>query len=141
MEGLTRVTCVIVVLGLVLAGCAKKEETTPAAPSSTGVAAPAQEQPAQQTAAQAAQQAEQTAVKVTQQAVQEANQVKTTAVAAAQEAVAEQTVCPVMKGQPIDKTIFVEYQGKRVYFCCESCKAAFEKEPAKYLADLPQFKR
>jgi len=134
-----RATCLIAVLGLVLAGCAKKEETTPAAPSTTGVAAPVSE---------AAQQAEQAAVKAAEQAVQEANQVKATAVVAAQQAqetvqqaAAEQTVCPVMKGQPIDKTIFVEYQGQKVYFCCESCKASFEKEPAKYLAELPQFKR
>lgn len=51
----------------------------------------------------------------------------------------QQTICPVMAG-PIDKNIFTEYKGKKVYFCCASCKDAFEKEPEKYLEKLPQFK-
>ena len=55
-------------------------------------------------------------------------------------ATAEQTVCPVMGGA-IDKTIFVEYEGKKVYFCCPACKPKFEAEPAKYVAKLPQFKQ
>jgi len=53
---------------------------------------------------------------------------------------AEQTLCPVM-GNPIDKNIFVEYQGKKVYFCCPACKPEFEKDPAKYVAKLPQFQK
>jgi YHS domain-containing protein len=56
-------------------------------------------------------------------------------------AATEQTVCPVMAGNPIDKNVFVEYKGKKVYFCCEDCKAAFNKEPEKYIKDLPQFKQ
>jgi YHS domain-containing protein len=60
-----------------------------------------------------------------------------TAQPAAQTA-AEQTNCPVMGG-PIDKSIFVEYKGKKVYFCCNSCVAQFQKDPEKYLAKLPQF--
>ncbi|MDH4240179.1 MAG: YHS domain-containing protein [Phycisphaerae bacterium] len=51
----------------------------------------------------------------------------------------EQTMCPVMGGA-IDKNIFVEYKGKKVYFCCAACKEKFEAEPEKYLAKLPQFK-
>ncbi len=50
----------------------------------------------------------------------------------------EQTTCPVM-GNPIDKSIFVEYQGKKVYFCCKGCPDVFQADPAKYLAKLPQF--
>ncbi len=53
-------------------------------------------------------------------------------------AAVEQTTCPVLGGA-IDKNVYVDYQGKRVYFCCTECKAAFEKEPAKYLSKLPQF--
>jgi YHS domain-containing protein len=62
---------------------------------------------------------------------------------AATEAVAkgEQTMCPIMEGNKIDKKVFVEYKGKKVYFCCAQCKAAFEKEPEKYLAKLPQFQK
>ena len=144
MEGPIRATCLIAVLGLILAGCAKKEETTTPPAQAPSPAAPAKERAAQQTTEQAPQQAQQAAVKVAQQAVQEANQAKATAQQAkeaVQQVAAEQTVCPVMKGQPIDKTIFVEYKGKKVYFCCQSCKAAFEKEPEKYVKDLPQFKQ
>ncbi len=55
-------------------------------------------------------------------------------------AAVEQTTCPVMGGA-IDKAVFVEYQGKKVYFCCPACKPKFEAEPAKYVAKLPQFKQ
>jgi len=55
-------------------------------------------------------------------------------------AVIEQTTCPVMGGT-IDKNVFVEYQGKKVYFCCPQCKAEFEKSPEKYISKLPQFKK
>jgi len=65
---------------------------------------------------------------------------KQTAATAEQTATtAEQTTCPVMGGA-IDKNIFVEYKGKKVYFCCPDCKAKFEAEPEKYIAKLPQFK-
>jgi YHS domain-containing protein len=50
----------------------------------------------------------------------------------------EQTICPVMAG-PINKEIFTEYKGKKVYFCCSNCKEEFEKDPEKYIAKLPQF--
>lgn len=52
----------------------------------------------------------------------------------------EQTMCPVMNA-PINKDIFVEYEGKKVYFCCLDCPEVFKKDPEKYLADLPQFKK
>ncbi|OHB61136.1 MAG: hypothetical protein A2Y12_20105 [Planctomycetes bacterium GWF2_42_9] len=52
----------------------------------------------------------------------------------------EQTTCPVMGGA-INKDIFVEYQGKKVYFCCPACIDEFNKEPEKYLPKLPQFKK
>ena len=51
----------------------------------------------------------------------------------------EQTVCPIMGGA-INKSMFTEYKGKKVYFCCAGCKEKFEKEPEQYLAKLPQFK-
>jgi len=55
-------------------------------------------------------------------------------------AVVEQTDCPVMGGA-INKAIFTEYKGKKVYFCCSPCKEKFEQEPEKYIAKLPQFKQ
>jgi len=51
----------------------------------------------------------------------------------------EQTTCPVLDGNKIDKNVFVEYQGKKVYFCCPDCKAKFEAAPEKYISKLPQF--
>ena len=49
------------------------------------------------------------------------------------------TYCPVMTDMQINPEIFSDYKGKRVYFCCNNCKAAFGKEPEKYLDQLPQF--
>ncbi|NLH15189.1 MAG: YHS domain-containing protein [Phycisphaerae bacterium] len=46
-----------------------------------------------------------------------------------------------MEGRAVDKSIFVEYKGVKVYFCCEGCKPDFEANPEKYLAKLPQFKK
>jgi YHS domain-containing protein len=46
-----------------------------------------------------------------------------------------QTACPVMGGK-IDKSIYVDYQGKRVYLCCESCLAEAKKDPEKYIKKL-----
>jgi YHS domain-containing protein len=63
-----------------------------------------------------------------------------TEVNAAALASGEQTICPVM-GAPVDKNIFIEYQGKKVYFCCTQCKGEFEKNPENYLTKLPQFKK
>jgi YHS domain-containing protein len=47
-----------------------------------------------------------------------------------------QTLCPV-SGEAINKDVFTEYKGKKVYFCCADCKTAFDKEPEKYAAKLP----
>lgn len=49
------------------------------------------------------------------------------------------TYCPVMPDMQINPEIFTDYKGKRVYFCCKNCKAAFGREPEKYLDRLPQF--
>ena len=50
-----------------------------------------------------------------------------------------QSTCPVMLGNKIDPNIYTEYRGKKVYFCCAKCKAAFEANPERYLDRLPQF--
>ncbi len=50
-----------------------------------------------------------------------------------------QKLCPVMGGA-INKDIFIEYKGKKVYFCCPGCDAEFKKDPEKYIGKLPQFK-
>jgi YHS domain-containing protein len=43
-----------------------------------------------------------------------------------------QEVCPIT-GKKIDKSVYVDYEGKRVYFCCPGCKATFSKDPDKYV--------
>ena len=50
-----------------------------------------------------------------------------------------QKLCPVMGGA-INKDVFIEYKGKKVYFCCPGCDAEFKKDPEKYIGKLPQFK-
>ncbi|MHB8079939.1 MAG: YHS domain-containing protein [Candidatus Krumholzibacteriia bacterium] len=46
-----------------------------------------------------------------------------------------QTLCPVL-GDPIDPKVFVDYHGRRVFFCCRACIADFQKDPAQYLPRL-----
>ena len=52
-----------------------------------------------------------------------------------QKALVPQKTCPVMGGT-INKEIFVDYKGKRVYFCCPGCPVTFKKDPEKYLKIL-----
>jgi len=51
----------------------------------------------------------------------------------------EQKFCPVT-GKPINKQYWTMYKGKKIYFCCPMCKPQFDKDPEKYIKDLPQFK-
>jgi YHS domain-containing protein len=46
-----------------------------------------------------------------------------------------QTTCPVM-GAPINKKFYTDYQGQRVYFCCNMCPGIFAKNPEKYMKIL-----
>lgn len=48
-----------------------------------------------------------------------------------------QTTCPVSGEKLSKKDVFVDYKGRRVYFCCPKCPPEFKKDPAKYLAKLP----
>jgi YHS domain-containing protein len=103
----------MLMITVVLVGCKKKEQPAPAQ-------APTMEE-------------------IKETATKAAEGVKETAAEAA--AQVEQTMCPVMDGNPIDKNVFVEYKGIKVYFCCNGCKAKFEADPEKYVANLPQFKK
>lgn len=42
-----------------------------------------------------------------------------------------QVSCP-LTGKPIDKTMFTEKGGEKVYFCCAGCKGKYEKNPSKF---------
>jgi YHS domain-containing protein len=48
-----------------------------------------------------------------------------------------QTTCPVLAGN-IDKSVYADYQGKRIYFCCTGCDAEFKKNPEKYMKKLQE---
>ena len=48
-----------------------------------------------------------------------------------------QTTCPVLAGN-IDKNVYTDYQGKRIYFCCQGCDAEFKKNPEKYMKKLQE---
>lgn len=52
----------------------------------------------------------------------------------------EQKTCPIMDGNPINKAVYTEHEGKKVYFCCPACIKKFKADPEKYVANLPQFK-
>jgi len=60
------------------------------------------------------------------------------ATASAAEPAPVQKMCPVMGGA-IDPNLFVEYKGKKVYFCCQGCDRKFRADPEQYLPKLPQF--
>lgn len=46
-----------------------------------------------------------------------------------------QALCPVMGGE-INKDLYADHNGKRVYFCCPGCIPEFKKDPEKYLKKL-----
>jgi hypothetical protein len=46
-----------------------------------------------------------------------------------------QTTCPVMGGA-VNKSLFVDAEGKRIYVCCGGCIKNVTKEPAKYIKIL-----
>ncbi|MCO6437559.1 MAG: efflux RND transporter periplasmic adaptor subunit [Phycisphaerae bacterium] len=48
-----------------------------------------------------------------------------------------QTHCPVMGGE-IDPTVFIDYKGAKIYFCCWGCDEKFRAEPEKYIPKLPE---
>jgi hypothetical protein len=66
----------------------------------------------------------------------EAVAVSPTNAATASTNVVQQTMCPVLKGNPIDKSIYVDYQGKRIYTCCAMCQKTVKKNPAKFVKML-----
>jgi len=46
-----------------------------------------------------------------------------------------QEKCPVLGG-PVNRNVYVDHEGKRIYFCCPPCIKEFEKDPEKYLEKL-----
>ncbi len=48
-----------------------------------------------------------------------------------------QTKCPIM-GNEINKEVYLDYQGQRVYFCCPGCPANFKKDAEKYMEAMAE---
>lgn len=46
-----------------------------------------------------------------------------------------QTECPIMGGE-IDREVYLDHGGKRVYFCCTGCIDDFKESPEKYLKKM-----
>jgi hypothetical protein len=46
-----------------------------------------------------------------------------------------QTTCPVMGGA-INKALYADHGGKRIYVCCGGCVSAIKKHPDKYIKKL-----
>ena len=49
----------------------------------------------------------------------------------------DQTACPVMGGL-VNKNVYADYQGNRVYFCCPPCRKEFKKDPEKYVKKMKE---
>ncbi len=64
------------------------------------------------------------------------SQVQAQTTAAKSGELASQTTCPVMKGKPINKELYVDHDGKRIYVCCAGCIDPIKKDPAKYIQKL-----
>ena len=43
-------------------------------------------------------------------------------------------MCPVIPDEKVDPSIFVEYEGKRIYVCCEKCRKRVLEDPAAWFA-------
>lgn len=50
-------------------------------------------------------------------------------------AVKAQTLCPVAKGA-INKSLYADVNGKRIYVCCAGCLDPIKKDPAKYIKQM-----
>ncbi len=46
-----------------------------------------------------------------------------------------QATCPVMGGA-VDKALYVDAEGYRIYVCCRGCIAAVRADPAKYIEKM-----
>jgi YHS domain-containing protein len=46
-----------------------------------------------------------------------------------------QANCPVT-GKTINKGSYTDYNGKRIYFCCNACPEVFKKDPEKYIKKM-----
>lgn len=44
--------------------------------------------------------------------------------------------CPVSGEELEDSAIFTDFEGRRIYFCCNKCEKSFKADPQKYLKKM-----
>lgn len=49
-----------------------------------------------------------------------------------------QTTCPVSGEELDNKSVFIDYEGRRIAFCCNKCVSKFKENPTKYLSNLDE---
>lgn len=49
-----------------------------------------------------------------------------------------QTTCPVMKGTKINKKLYVDANGYRIYVCCGVCESKVKADPDKYIKQMTE---
>lgn len=47
----------------------------------------------------------------------------------------QQVACPIQGGK-VNKNLYADYQGQRVYFCCAECIPIFKANPEAYLKKM-----
>lgn len=52
-----------------------------------------------------------------------------------------QTTCPVSGEELKDKSVYTDYEGRRIAFCCENCREKFNKDPEKYLDRMDKIRK
>jgi YHS domain-containing protein len=50
-----------------------------------------------------------------------------------------QKKCPVREQEIRRYKSYVDYKGKRIYFCCKPCVPTFKEDPEKYMKKLKQW--
>ncbi len=56
-----------------------------------------------------------------------------TAVEVAKKPLVKTQATDAISGQPIDRSVYTDYNGKRIYFCCVDSRSDFLSNPEKYL--------
>lgn len=46
-----------------------------------------------------------------------------------------QSLCPIM-GNPVDKNVHYDYEGRRIYFCCAPCIEKFKEDPDGFMKKM-----
>lgn len=39
-------------------------------------------------------------------------------------------MCPILTNEKVDSSLYVEYEGKRIYVCCKKCLKRVKEDPA-----------